>query len=122
MEVDARIEADRETVYMLSGIRKSYYDFLMEMDGQKQSEPEDAVGKFAVPYSENASFAVLSWDERSEGVSVENAAPELADAVLTHSYPIHTGFAFRDGKDAIVSVKRGRLLIIVSRKFTSNPR
>jgi hypothetical protein len=101
---------------MLSGIRKSYYDFLMEMDGQKAPEAEDASGKLAIPYTEDATFAVLSWDERSEGVSVECAEPELTDAVLTHSYPVHTGFAFKDGNDAIISVKRGRLLIIVSRR------
>ncbi|MDR2610289.1 MAG: hypothetical protein LBC58_02410 [Clostridiales Family XIII bacterium] len=115
METEARIESDAETVYIVSGIRKSYYDFLMEIDGRKEQGPEGDAGRLALPYEEGARFSVLSWEERSEGVSVAGADPELTDAVLTHSYPVHTGFSFTPGKDAVIAVRRGRLLVIVER-------
>jgi hypothetical protein len=114
METEARIESDAETVYILSGIRKSYYDFLMEMDGLQDPTPSDAAGRLVLPYEEGISFSVLSWEERSEGVSVTGTKPELTDAALTHSYPIHTGFTLMPGRDAIITVRRGRLLVITS--------
>jgi hypothetical protein len=116
METDARIESDAETVYIVSGVRKSYYDFLMEMDGKKEPDPGDTVGSLVIPYQDGASFSVLSWEERSEGVSVTGTDPELADAVLTHSYPIHTGFTFTPGHDAVITVRRGRLLVIANQR------
>jgi hypothetical protein len=113
MEADARIETDTETVYMLSGVRKSYYDFLMEMEGAKEPS-ENEPGRLTIPSANGGSFAVLSWEERSEGVSVTGAEPELTDAVLTHSYPVHTNFTFRGDGSAEISLRRGRLLVIVT--------
>jgi thiamine pyrophosphokinase len=59
-------------------------------------------------------FSVLSYTERSEGVTIRNAKYETEKALFTHSYPIGVSNEFTEGKCAEISVDDGRLLIILS--------
>jgi thiamine pyrophosphokinase len=59
-------------------------------------------------------FSVFSYSERSEGVTITGARYPLTDAVLTHSYPLGVSNEFVDGACAAVSLRTGRLLIVVS--------
>jgi thiamine pyrophosphokinase len=58
-------------------------------------------------------FSVLSYAERSTGVCIKNAKYELKDAVLTNSYPIGVSNEFAGKGPITVSVRTGRLLIVL---------
>jgi len=60
-------------------------------------------------------FSVLSYTERSTGVFIENAKYLLRDAVLTQSNPIGVSNEFINESPVTVSVRKGRLLVIVDR-------
>ena len=62
-----------------------------------------------------AMFSVLSYTERSSGVSISNAKYGLSDAVMTQSYPVGVDNEFVNTAPVTVSVRYGRLLIIVDR-------
>jgi thiamine pyrophosphokinase len=72
--------------------------------------------KSAVPLSfcgrAGARFSVLSYAERSSGVSIKNAKYELDGAVLTQSYPVGVSNEFANERPVTVSVRYGRLLVI----------
>lgn len=70
--------------------------------------------KRTVPGAPGGKFSVFSYTERSIGVFIENAKYPLVDAVLTHSYPVGVSNEFINDNPAIVSVRQGRLLLIVS--------
>jgi thiamine pyrophosphokinase len=59
-------------------------------------------------------FSVLSYTERSEGVTIRNAKYEIEKALFTHSYPRGVSNEFIEGKSAEISVDDGRLLVILS--------
>jgi thiamine pyrophosphokinase len=58
-------------------------------------------------------FSVLSYAECSSGVYVQNVKYELVDAILTQSYPLGACNEFINTEPVIVSVRYGRLLIII---------
>jgi len=60
-------------------------------------------------------FSVMSYSERSTGISIKNAKYELSDAVLTYSFPVGVSNEFLDSSPVTISVKSGRLLVIVQR-------
>jgi thiamine pyrophosphokinase len=62
-----------------------------------------------------AKFSVFSYAERSSGVYIQNAKYELCGAVLTQSYPIGVRNEFIDEEVVTVSVRFGRLLVVVER-------
>ena len=90
---------------------------LMLADGETLSVHREPIP--AVPLLINgisgAKFSVLSYAERSSGVNIENAKYELKDAVLTQSYPIGVSNEFIEKKTTKISVRYGRLLVIVNR-------
>ena len=90
---------------------------LMLADGEALSVHREPIP--AVPLLINgmpgAKFSVLSYAERSSGVNIENAKYELTDAVLTQSYPIGVSNEFQGKETTKISVRYGRLLVIVSR-------
>jgi thiamine pyrophosphokinase len=59
-------------------------------------------------------FSVLSYTERSEGVTIRNAKYETEKTLLTHSWPRGVSNEFIEGKNAEISVDKGRLLVILS--------
>jgi thiamine pyrophosphokinase len=59
-------------------------------------------------------FSVYSYAERSVGVDIIGAKYPLTDASMTQSFPIGTSNEFMGTLPVTVSVKRGRLLIILS--------
>ncbi|MDR1292127.1 MAG: thiamine diphosphokinase [Clostridiales Family XIII bacterium] len=59
-------------------------------------------------------FSVLSYTERSDGVTIRNAKYETEKIVFTHSYPRGVSNEFLEGKSAEISVDGGRLLVILS--------
>ena len=60
-----------------------------------------------------AKFSVFSYVERSSGVYIENAKYPLSDVVLTNSSPIGAGNEFINTEPVTISVRQGRLLVIV---------
>ncbi|MDO4291757.1 MAG: thiamine diphosphokinase [Eubacteriales bacterium] len=60
-------------------------------------------------------LSLFSMGERAEGVTIRRMKYELADAVLTNSYPIGISNEFM-GQRASVTVRRGTLLAILSEK------
>ena len=58
-------------------------------------------------------FSVLSYAERSSGVSIRNAKYELSDAALTHSCPLGVSNECVNTDPVTVSVRYGRLLVII---------
>ena len=70
--------------------------------------------KKTVPGVSGGKFSLFSYTGRSTGVFIENAKYPLVDAVLTHSYPVGVSNEFINDNPAIVSVRQGRLLLIVS--------
>ena len=92
MECTAEIVTDRERVFIVD--RKSQASFT--------GRP-------------GAKFSVFSYAERSSGVYVANAKYELADAVLTQSYPVGVSNEFIGTKPVTVSVRSGRLIVITGR-------
>lgn len=65
-------------------------------------------------------LSVFAADGPCEGVTLENVAYPLRDAVLTPSFPLGVSNEFRGGT-ARISVKRGTLLIIASKEHLENP-
>jgi thiamine pyrophosphokinase len=61
-------------------------------------------------------FSVLSYTERSEGVTIRNAKYETRGVIFTHSYPKGLSNEFIDGKSVEITVADGRLLIALSPK------
>ncbi|MCQ2596752.1 MAG: thiamine diphosphokinase [Treponema sp.] len=62
------------------------------------------------------SFSVLSWSDKAEGVTISGAEYEVSDVCLTNSFPLGQSNEWKS--DAItVSVKKGVLLVIMSKVF-----
>ncbi|MDR2156734.1 MAG: thiamine diphosphokinase [Clostridiales Family XIII bacterium] len=71
-------------------------------------------GAIRLDPSPGGRFSVYSYEERSVGVNISGAKYPLTDAVLTQSFPIGVSNEFLGETPVTVSVKRGRLLIILS--------
>ena len=72
-------------------------------------------GKVVVEPQQNCYFSVFSMDEVCTGVCERGGKYELDDATITNDFPIGVSNEFRD-KPVEISVEKGTLLIIVSRK------
>lgn len=72
-------------------------------------------GTLTLPKTENAYFSVFSMSDVSTGVSIQGAKYCVEDFTITRSYPIGTSNEFKEN-EAVVSVKNGTLLVIVSKK------
>ncbi len=59
-------------------------------------------------------ISVLSLSDRAEGVTIKGLSYELDDAVLTNDFPLGVG-NLPDGRDAVISVRNGTLLVITER-------
>jgi thiamine pyrophosphokinase len=123
---------DKNRATMLDCIRKSIYDFLFDIE--VEGHTPDALGsdlEFCTPEEAdrqrkpavltlepvpNAGFAVFSYETRSTGVCIRNARYALNEAVLTQSFPVGVSNEFLCGKPAEISLRTGRLLIIVSKE------
>jgi thiamine pyrophosphokinase len=98
---EAEIATDRERLLMVDG---------GAMSVRKDAKPAMPVSFDGQP---GTRFSVLSWSERSLGVYINNAKYTLTDATLTQNHPIGVGNEFINEKPVTVSVKSGRLLIII---------
>ena len=68
-----------------------------------------------VPTGEELYVSVFSMSETAEGVNLKQLKYELTDAVLTSGFPI--GISNETvGKDAIISVEKGTLLVVLTKK------
>ena len=88
---------------------------LLMIDGELVSavhEPKPVV-PLVISESPGTKFSVFSYAERSSGVYIKNAKYELAEAVLTQSYPLGVSNEFINNEPVTISLKYGRLLIIV---------
>lgn len=63
---------------------------------------------------ENRSLSVLSFSDRSEGVTIKGAEYEVSDVTLTNRFPLGQSNEWKDSCCRI-SVKNGILLIIMSK-------
>jgi thiamine pyrophosphokinase len=82
--------------------------------GTKKGSDRNGAGRIKIEPVMPAYFSVLSYTERSEGVTIRNAKYETEKILLTHSYPIGVSNEFIEGKSAEISVDNGRLLIVLS--------
>jgi thiamine pyrophosphokinase len=73
-------------------------------------------GRISLDADASSYFSVLSYTERSEGVTIRNAKYEISDDVFTHSYPRGVSNEFAGDKPAGIEVADGRLLIVLSAK------
>jgi thiamine pyrophosphokinase len=103
---------------MLDGIKKNLYQFMNE--AEQGTETTDDWNQLTLPYRKDAYFSVFSYDEVSTGISIRHARYPLEDARLTQSYPIGVSNAFLENEDAEISVRRGRLLIMISEEGTAD--
>jgi thiamine pyrophosphokinase len=71
-------------------------------------------GRVTLEPDSSCYFSVLSYTERSEGVTIRNAKYETDKVLMTHSYPTGVSNEFIADKNAEISVDDGRLLIILS--------
>lgn len=67
-----------------------------------------------IPYEEGSHFSVFSHTDASHGVGISGAKYELESADITNAFPIGVSNAFLPGRDAVVSVGEGTLVIIVN--------
>ncbi|MDR2163387.1 MAG: thiamine diphosphokinase [Clostridiales Family XIII bacterium] len=73
-------------------------------------------GRISLEPDTSSYFSVLSFAERSEGVTIRNAKYETDSIFFTHSYPKGVSNEFIEGKRAEITVADGRLLIVLSRR------
>ena len=71
---------------------------------------ETAVLKKRVGYS----LSVLSFSEKSEGVTIKGAEYEVSDFTLTNDFPLGQSNAWRED-EVKITVKNGTLLVILSK-------
>ena len=106
MKCEADIVTTSERIFMLDGSTE-----------QSTRRTVPAVFNGTVPASfagcPGGTFSVFSYTERCLGVSIENAKYPLSDAVLTQSYPIGVNNEFINDDPVMVTLKQGRLLIIL---------
>ena len=57
-------------------------------------------------------FSLITLSEKAEGVTIENAKYPLSDAVITYEYQYGVSNEVLPGKMAMVSVKKGKVLLI----------
>ena len=103
MECEAGIATENEWLFMVDG------ETLSTRREAKPAMPAIFTGR------PGAKFSVMSYAERSSGVSIENAKYGLSDAVLTQSCPVGVDNEFINTESVKVSVRYGRLLIIADR-------
>lgn len=132
MGCTGRIVDGKNRAVMLDCIRKSIYDFMFDIeveglipdalgDDLEPCTPEEADRQrrpavLTLEPVPHAGFAVFSYETRSTGVCIRNARYTLDEAVLTQSFPIGVSNEFIDGKPVEISLRAGRLLIVVSEK------
>jgi len=68
-----------------------------------------------LPSQNNCYFSVFSLDEKCIGVSEKGGKYQLSDVELTNDFPIGVSNEFA-GEDVEISVKKGSLLIITTKK------
>ena len=72
-------------------------------------------GKTVLKKQKDSYFSIFSLDEKSYGVSEKGGKYELYDVELTNDFPIGVSNEFAD-KDVEISVKKGTLLVITTKK------
>ena len=72
-------------------------------------------GKTVLKPQQNSYFSIFSLDEISYGVTEKGGKYELSDVELTNDFPIGVSNEFA-GKEVEISVKKGTLLIITTKK------
>ena len=87
--------------------------FLFDKDSIMTTITNEAVG-FSVHEEDNIS--IFSLSDKSEGVCLKGLKYELSDAVVTSDFPIGVSNEFI-GKNSMVSVKDGTLLIVFPKKY-----
>ena len=88
---------------------------LLMIDGELVSAVHEPRPVVPLVISENpgTKFSVFSYAERSSGVYIKNAKYELTEATLTQSYPLGVSNEFMNNEPVTISLKYGRLLIVV---------
>ena len=90
---------------------------LLMVDGELVSAVHESRPAVPLVISESpgTKFSVFSYAERSSGVYIKNAKYELAETVLTQSYPLGVSNEFINNEPVTISLKYGRLLIIIQK-------
>ena len=74
-------------------------------------------GERRIPRAEGFMLSVLSHSDRCQGVTLRNVKYPLTDAELRNTFPLGISNEFED-REAIISLKEGKLLILLSRDGT----
>lgn len=69
-----------------------------------------------IPYREGFVLSVFSYSERCKGVTLRDLYYSLEDGELDNGFPLGVSNHFLPGKDGVISVKEGTLLIISTRE------
>ena len=70
----------------------------------------------SVPYVKDSYISLFSLSETCEGVSVRNVKYTLDGYTMSRQIPLGVSNEFADKKNAVISVKCGTLLVVVSGK------
>ncbi|MDR1953194.1 MAG: thiamine diphosphokinase [Clostridiales Family XIII bacterium] len=121
MRCRAWIADGKNRATMVDSVKKNPYELIAEIEGPvvdalgSDFGEESACGSIVLDARADYKFSVYSYEERSTGVNISGAKYPLNDAVLTQSFPIGTSNEFLGTTPVTISVKHGRLLVILSR-------
>lgn len=121
MKCEASIVTVRERILMAGGEAQPASGTIQPDVGVAQPDGgaalSDGGADHAVPLvftgRPGSRFSALSYTERCSGVCIGNAKYELSNAELTHSHPLGVSNEFINTGPVTVSVRRGRLLVII---------
>lgn len=68
-----------------------------------------------LPKCEECFVSIFALSEKAEGVNLQQLKYELQDAVITNDFPIGVSNE-TEGKEAVISVKKGTLLVVLTKK------
>ncbi len=94
------------------------FDRIYILDGRNECFAAEgcSCSEITVPYRENTYISLFSLSDKCCDVSVRNTKYTLEDYTMSRNIPLGVSNEFTEGKDAVISVAEGTILIVLSKK------
>lgn len=114
--IGGRLDHTMANIQLLSQYT-DYFDSLIMLDGRNKCFVLNEIQKKGVVLSAETDsyFSVFSLSDECTGLDIENAKYPLENHTLPRSGSLCVSNEFVNGKDAVISIENGTLLVVVSK-------
>lgn len=114
--IGGRLDHTMANIQLIANYTKNFESLVM-MDGSNKCFVLDPLRKesIIIPAEADKYISLFSLSAKCTGVSISGVKYTLNDHILTNTYPLGVSNEFKE-KDAVLSIKDGTLLVVISKK------